>query len=70
MLGSSAPTVGLLQYKEMQLRGQAQLLTMCTSQGSSRTLGPLGIFDSTDLLDLGPFGGVPRFFTSRTFWQF
>jgi len=52
MLSSMASTMGLLQYKEMQLREKAWLLTMWTSWGSSWTLRSLSNLDSMDLLDL------------------
>ena len=52
MLGSSTPLMGLLQYKEMQLRGKARLLILWTSWGSIWTIGSLGNLDSIDLLDL------------------
>ena len=70
MLSLMALTMGLLQYKEMQLWGKARLLTMWTSQGSTWTLGSLGNLDSMDLLGepldswhLGPLAIM-------TSWQF
>ena len=69
-LGSLAPTVGLLQYREMQLWGKAQLLTMWTTQGSSWTLRSLGNLDIMDLLDLWISWRALGFLTSTTFWKF
>ena len=51
-LGSLAPTVGLLQYKEMQLQEKAWLLILWTSWGISWTPGSLGNLNNMDLLDL------------------
>ena len=72
-LGSSAPIVGLLQYREMQLRGKAQLLTMWTSRGSSWTFGSLGNLDNIDLLDIWISWGSPwtlDILAIWTSWQF